>query len=218
MKKAIAPAIALTISTSALAESPYPIPKPDGKQRIQRTGTCPTGYVGVGKFCEALHEDTPMAYPKINGAPCPSGIFASGDTARHSADGEDGEGLLSWSSQRSGHETCAAAQGRCRNRSQRPRKRSRLTSSAPTHGWRSISTLLSLPKSAAKRKRRRPGAQGSNSATRPFASASSDFHFVVLHTCRSARIRVRRSRHMTPFRPHLQHKTNRSRIGPAFPA
>jgi hypothetical protein len=47
--------------------------------RIQRTGTCPSGYVGKGDKCEALHADTPRAYPKIKGAACPSGTFASGD-------------------------------------------------------------------------------------------------------------------------------------------
>jgi hypothetical protein len=76
-------AIAMAIAaTAALAENPYPTPKPDGAQRIQRHGTCPTGYIGVGKFCEALHKDTLAAYPKIKGAPCPSGTFASGDACK----------------------------------------------------------------------------------------------------------------------------------------
>jgi hypothetical protein len=35
----------------------------DGRDRIQRTGTCPTGYVGKGNFCEAFHDDTPRAMP-----------------------------------------------------------------------------------------------------------------------------------------------------------
>ena len=65
--------------TSSLAQSPYPTPKPDGTARTPRNGTCPTGYVGLGKFCEALHKDTPTAHPKIKGAPCPSGTFSSGD-------------------------------------------------------------------------------------------------------------------------------------------
>lgn len=63
----------------ALADSPYPKPKNDGRELIQRTGSCPTGYVGRGNFCEALHSDTPRAYLKIKGAACPSGTFASGD-------------------------------------------------------------------------------------------------------------------------------------------
>jgi hypothetical protein len=71
--------VTLTAVASALAQSPYPTPKPDGTAQIQRTGTCPTGYVGLGKFCEALHKDTPTAYPKIKEAPCPSGTFSSGD-------------------------------------------------------------------------------------------------------------------------------------------
>jgi hypothetical protein len=65
--------------SGAFAESPYSKPTRDGRERIQRTGSCPTGYVGKGNFCEALHSDTPRAYPKIKGAACPAGTFASGD-------------------------------------------------------------------------------------------------------------------------------------------
>lgn len=61
------------------AETPYATPSRDGRERIQRTGTCPTGFVGKGAFCEALHQDTPHAYPKVQGAACPSGTFASGN-------------------------------------------------------------------------------------------------------------------------------------------
>jgi len=74
--------ISMLVNTSALAESPYPTPSADGRQRIQRDGACPTGYVGSGKFCEALHKDTPAAMPKIKGAACPSGYFASGDSCK----------------------------------------------------------------------------------------------------------------------------------------
>lgn len=71
-------AVALAVAAPpALAET-YPIPTRDGRERIQRTGTCATGYVGLGQLCEALHRDTPPAYPKIKGAPCPSSTFASG--------------------------------------------------------------------------------------------------------------------------------------------
>ena len=76
---ALALTLACGVSTLALAESPYPTPTRDGRERIQRTGACPSGYVGLGNKCEALHRDTPRAYPKIKGAPCPSGTFASGD-------------------------------------------------------------------------------------------------------------------------------------------
>ncbi|WP_130217681.1 hypothetical protein [Bradyrhizobium genosp. SA-3] len=69
---------ALAFATSAAAESPYATPTRDGRERIQRTGVCPTGFVGLGDKCEALHQDTPRAYPKIKGAPCPSGTFSSG--------------------------------------------------------------------------------------------------------------------------------------------
>jgi hypothetical protein len=51
-------------------------------ERIQRTGTCPTGYVGKGSKCEALHKDTPRAYPYIPGTACPSGTFRSGDACK----------------------------------------------------------------------------------------------------------------------------------------
>ena len=41
-------------TTSVLAETPYPPPTRDGRERILRTGTCPTGYVGKGNKCETL--------------------------------------------------------------------------------------------------------------------------------------------------------------------
>ena len=66
MKKFALLAIIL-MATPALAENPYPTPTRDGRERIQRTGTCPTGYVGKGNKCEALHRDTPHAMPKIEG-------------------------------------------------------------------------------------------------------------------------------------------------------
>jgi hypothetical protein len=79
MKTALLIAMTFAITTSALAESPYPTPSRDGRERLPRTGTCPSGYVGKGNKCEALHQDTPRAYPKIKGTPCPAGTFASGD-------------------------------------------------------------------------------------------------------------------------------------------
>lgn len=79
MKSVLIMAIALAVASPALAESPYPTPTRDGRERLPRHGTCPTGYVGLGNKCEALHGDTPRAYPKIKGAPCPSGTFSSGD-------------------------------------------------------------------------------------------------------------------------------------------
>ncbi|MBC9877734.1 hypothetical protein G8O24_10320 [Bradyrhizobium sp. INPA01-394B] len=66
----------------ALAESAYPTPTRDGRERIQRTGTCPTGYVGKGAFCEALQRDTPHAFPAIPGKTCPSETFRSGDACK----------------------------------------------------------------------------------------------------------------------------------------
>ena len=35
-----------------------------------------------GNFCEAFHDDTPRAMPKIKSAACPSGYFASGDACK----------------------------------------------------------------------------------------------------------------------------------------
>lgn len=77
-------ALSLTLITAtvAVAESPYPTPTRDGRERIQRTGSCPTGYVGKGDKCEALHQDTPRAFPVIPGKPCPSGTFRSGDACK----------------------------------------------------------------------------------------------------------------------------------------
>ncbi|BBO04454.1 hypothetical protein SG09_38040 [Bradyrhizobium ottawaense] len=78
-------ALALTVAppvmlpTPAAAESPYATQTRDGRERIPRTGACPTGFVGKGNFCEALHQDTPHAFPVIPGKPCPSGTFRSGD-------------------------------------------------------------------------------------------------------------------------------------------
>lgn len=66
----------------ALAESPYATPTRDGRERIPRTGACPTGFVGKGNFCEALHQDTPHAFPVIPGKTCPSGTFRSGDACK----------------------------------------------------------------------------------------------------------------------------------------
>lgn len=84
LRLALHGAVALAVAVPpalfpALADSPYPTPTRDGRERIQRTGTCPTGFVGLADKCEALHQGTPRAYPKIKGASCPSGTFASGN-------------------------------------------------------------------------------------------------------------------------------------------
>jgi hypothetical protein len=72
-------ALTLAMAESAKAESPYCLPKADGTDRIQRSGSiCPTGYFATGNCCEALHRDTRKAVPKIKGAACPSGWFSSG--------------------------------------------------------------------------------------------------------------------------------------------
>ncbi|WP_316207345.1 hypothetical protein [Bradyrhizobium sp. SZCCHNR3118] len=81
MTKIFVSATALLIALPALAES-HPTPTRDGRERIQRAGTCPTGYVGKGDKCEALHQDTPRAYPYIPGTACPSGTSRSGDACK----------------------------------------------------------------------------------------------------------------------------------------
>lgn len=81
-------ALALTVAppallpTPAAAESAYATPTRDGRERIPRTGACPTGFVGKGDFCEALHQDTPHAFPVIPGRACPAGTFRSGDACK----------------------------------------------------------------------------------------------------------------------------------------
>ena len=72
-------ALMATITTAIAAPQRYPTPTSDGRERIVRQGTCPSGYVGKGDLCEALHPDTPRAYPKIKGRACPSGTLGSGD-------------------------------------------------------------------------------------------------------------------------------------------
>ena len=81
LARCVIAALSMTIisAAAAVAESPYPTPTRDGRQRLPRHGTCPTGYVGVGNKCEALHQDTPRAYPYVPGTACPSGTFRSGD-------------------------------------------------------------------------------------------------------------------------------------------
>jgi hypothetical protein len=76
--------VALFSIAQASAESPYPRPTRDGRETIARDGgrACPTGYIGKGDKCEALHQDTPRAYPVIPGKACPSGTFRSGDACK----------------------------------------------------------------------------------------------------------------------------------------
>ncbi|ARQ95293.1 hypothetical protein [Bradyrhizobium phage BDU-MI-1] len=82
MKKMLCASLVLALCVPAFAETRYPTPTRDGRERIQRTGSCPTDYVGKGAKCEALHKDTPRAYPYIPGTACPSGTFRSGDACK----------------------------------------------------------------------------------------------------------------------------------------
>lgn len=62
------------ISCPGLA-SDYCLPS-KGKDRIDKNGTCPTGYFSAGNCCEAFHADTKRAIAK-RGATCPAGFYSS---------------------------------------------------------------------------------------------------------------------------------------------
>lgn len=81
MIKSIITAAIVLASSAAMATSLYCTPK-NGRDRIPKTSSCPTGYFAYGKCCEALHDDTPRAMPKIKGAACPSGYFSSGGSCK----------------------------------------------------------------------------------------------------------------------------------------
>ena len=70
---------AVVISATPLAgqASDYCRPK-NGKDRIAKTGFCPSGYFASGNCCEAYHRDTKSAFPKLPGKACPSGSYVSG--------------------------------------------------------------------------------------------------------------------------------------------
>ena len=73
--------IALLVSLWSIypaTAQPTCIPK-DGRDRIPKHGTCPTGYRSTGNCCEAMHDDTTRAFPKEKGKACPSGTYASSD-------------------------------------------------------------------------------------------------------------------------------------------
>lgn len=76
----IAISLASLLSSAAQATNPYPVPK-YGHERIRRTGTCPTGWIGKGPYCEDLRSNTrnPRVYQIIPGTTCPTGTFRSGD-------------------------------------------------------------------------------------------------------------------------------------------
>lgn len=56
----------------------YCRPTSAGKDRIIKTGTCPTGYFASGGCCEAFHRETKQAFPRLPGKACPAGSYASG--------------------------------------------------------------------------------------------------------------------------------------------
>lgn len=69
--------VAVLISSGAVGQT-YCRPTSDGKNRIAKTGTCPSGYFSSGNCCEAYHRDTKDAFPKLPGKACPSGTYVSG--------------------------------------------------------------------------------------------------------------------------------------------
>jgi hypothetical protein len=73
---AIAFALVIVAVVPAVAAS-YCLPK-NGKDRIAKTGTCPSGYFASGDCCEAFATDTKKAFPKQIGKACPSGSYVSG--------------------------------------------------------------------------------------------------------------------------------------------
>lgn len=75
--KAIIIFLALLISSGAVAQT-YCRPTSDGKNRIPKTGFCPSGYFASGNCCEAYRRDSKDAFPKLPGKACPSGTYVSG--------------------------------------------------------------------------------------------------------------------------------------------
>lgn len=77
----IAVVAGLSGSGAAAQAAGYCRPTPDGKDRIVRAGTCPTGYFASGACCEAFHRETKKAFPKVPGKACPAGSYASGSSS-----------------------------------------------------------------------------------------------------------------------------------------
>lgn len=72
--------ISLGLSGAAGA-SGYCRPTSDGKDRLAKSGTCPTGYFASGGCCEAFRVETKQAFPKVPGKACPAGSYASGSSS-----------------------------------------------------------------------------------------------------------------------------------------
>ncbi len=81
MSKIATIAAVVLMSWSALAQSSaYCLSTSDGRFRIPKTGSCPSGYHSVdgGRCCESFKQDARQAFPKEPGKACPSGTYASG--------------------------------------------------------------------------------------------------------------------------------------------
>lgn len=70
--------ILATLLATSVAEASYCRKGANGKPRIERTGTCPTGYFASGDCCEAFLLDAKEAFPRKEGKTCPTGFYASG--------------------------------------------------------------------------------------------------------------------------------------------
>ncbi len=63
------------LTTAPAMAATYCLPK-NGKDRIAKAGTCPSGYFASGDCCEAFRAETKRAFPK-QGSTCPPGSFSS---------------------------------------------------------------------------------------------------------------------------------------------
>jgi hypothetical protein len=71
-------AVALSAAPPTFAAGSYYCQPVNGRDQITKAGSiCPIGYVSTGRCCRALRDDTRRAIPKIAGAACPAGWFAS---------------------------------------------------------------------------------------------------------------------------------------------
>jgi hypothetical protein len=65
--------VALTLPALSEERRAYCMPTSDGRHQVERVGSCPTGYISRRDCCEARRIDTPIAFPRLDGTPCPRG-------------------------------------------------------------------------------------------------------------------------------------------------
>jgi len=77
MRHAVLVLVMALVAAPPAISNPYCIPF-KGRDRVIKVGsTCPTGYFAAANCSEALHGNTGKAVPKLKGAACLSGSFAS---------------------------------------------------------------------------------------------------------------------------------------------